>query len=175
MPFARAPAPARTPCSRRWRKPRKSKSGKARASIETSAFSPRRTTVRSRNSSRGAYAAMLFFAACARAQSPPVPKPEEKPASIEGEVRNSITLAPVERAHVSIRRTNAADPDRYGALTDAAGKFVIAAVPPGNYILQMDRTAYVDLTAAPANQFRLSAGEKREGVKLKLIPTGQIA
>jgi protocatechuate 3,4-dioxygenase beta subunit len=99
---------------------------------------------------------------------------EEKPASVEGEVRNSITLAPVERAHVSLRKTSAGNADRYGALTNAEGKFVIANVPPGNYALQMDRTAYVDLTAAPANQFRLSAGEKKEGLKLKLTPTGQI-
>jgi hypothetical protein len=58
-------------------------------------------------------------------------------------VRNSVSGMPVERAHVSLRRYNNGGFDKYGALTNAEGKFRITGIPAGSYQVTLDRVGYV--------------------------------
>src|SRR5215471_15164788 len=113
--------------------------------------------------------ALLALTAALFAQ-PPAPRP---PASVEGEVRNSVTGEPIERAHVVLNGAGG-NPERYGTLTNAEGKFVIAGIPAGPYIYTLDRTGFVSAPNASANELKLQPGDKRENLKLKLTPTGAI-
>ena len=108
------------------------------------------------------------------AQTAPVPPSNDQPAGAAGEVRNTIDGSPVERAHVSLQRFNNGGMDRYGALTNAEGKFAIANIPAGNYNIMMDRVGYIDLNGPAARVLKLNAGEKKDTIKLKLTPTGTI-
>ena len=56
-----------------------------------------------------------------------------KPASVEGGVRNAITGMPVERAHISLRRYNNGGWDKYGAVTNAEGKYTVTGIPAATY------------------------------------------
>ena len=125
---------------------------------------------------RNSVALVLWLAAAVSgiAQTQP-PRADEKPASVEGEVRNMMTGLPVERAHVSLRRFVNGGWDRYGAQTNAEGKFTIFGIPAGNYQVAMDRVGYVvpaDVTRGPLT---LRAAEKKDNYKLKLIPVGAIS
>src|SRR4051794_11667576 len=108
----------------------------------------------------------------AQPQVPPAPK---KPASIQGEVRDTITGLPVERAHVSLRRFVNGGWDRYGAQTNAEGKFTIMGVPPASYQWALERVGYVVPAEVARNGLTLHAAEAKENLKLKLIPTGSIS
>src|SRR5450759_788061 len=85
---------------------------------------------------------LLAAATLGHAQTQP-PRADEKPASVEGEVRNSVSGMPVERAHISLRRYNNGGWDKYGALTNAEGKFKITGIPAANYQVTLDRVGYV--------------------------------
>jgi hypothetical protein len=111
--------------------------------------------------------------AFAQAQAP-APRADEKPASVEGEIRDIMSGLPIERVHVSLRRFANGGGDRYGAQTNAEGKFAIAGVPAGNYQVAMDRVGYVAPVEVTRNQLGLRAGEKKDNYKLKLIPVGAI-
>jgi hypothetical protein len=111
--------------------------------------------------------------AFAQAQAP-APRADEKPASVEGEIRDIVSGLPIERAHVSLRRFANGGWDRYGAQTNAEGKFAIAGIPAGNYQVAMDRVGYVAPVEVTRNQVGLHAGEKKDNYKLKLIPVGAI-
>src|SRR5580765_1704782 len=115
--------------------------------------------------------AMAGFALVALAQTPP-PRADEKPASVEGEVRDIASGLPIERVHVSLRRYANGGWDRYGAQTNAEGKFTIAGIPAGNYQVTMDRVGYVVPVEVTRNQLGLHAAEKKDNYKLKLIPVG---
>jgi hypothetical protein len=60
--------------------------------------------MRSRKNSAAPFL-LLAAAALGLAQTQPPPA-DEKPASVEGEVRNSVSGMPIERAHISLRRMN---------------------------------------------------------------------
>src|SRR5450759_3239061 len=85
---------------------------------------------------------LLLAAALGHAQTQPPPA-DEKPASVEGEVRNAVSGMPVERAHISLRRYNNGGWDKYGALSNAEGKFQITGIPAANYQVTLDRVGYV--------------------------------
>jgi hypothetical protein len=117
----------------------------------------------------------LAAAAVGMAQTPP-PRADEKPASVEGEVRNSVSGMPVERAHVSLRRYNNGAYDKYGALTTAEGKFSITGIPAGgNYQVALDRVEYVAPLEVMRNVLTLKPDEKKDNFKLKLVPVGTIS
>src|SRR5207302_2435332 len=77
-------------------------------------------------------------------------------------------------AHVSVRKFVNGKYDRYGVLTNSEGKFLIPNLPAGFFSIFADRTGFTDLTAASAREIRLGPGEKKEDIKLKLTPAGEI-
>src|SRR5450631_1208778 len=97
--------------------------------------------MRSRRNSAAVYL-LLAAAALGLAQTQP-PRADEKPASVEGEVRNSVSGMPVERAHITLRRFNNGGWDKYGALTNAEGKFSINGIPAANYQVTLQRVGFV--------------------------------
>ena len=103
------------------------------------------------------------------AQTQPPPG-GEKPASVEGEVRNMLSGLPVERAHVSLRRFSNSGVERYGALTNAEGKFAILGIPAGDYQVAMVRVGYVVPAEVVRGQLSLRPAEKKDNYKPKLIP-----
>jgi hypothetical protein len=117
---------------------------------------------------------VLLAAAVGLAQVQP-PKADEKPASMQGEVRNSVSGMPVERAHVSLRRYNSGGFDKYGALTNAEGKFRIAGIPAGSYQVTLDRVGYVASSEATRGPVTLTPGEKKDNLNVKLVPVGAIS
>ena len=104
----------------------------------------------------------------AQIQAPPA---DEKPASVEGEVRNSVSGLQVLRAHVTLRRLDNDLGDKYGALTNAEGKFTIAGIPAGSYTVEVSRVGFVG-SGSPLN---LQAGERKDDFKAKLVPVGAIS
>jgi hypothetical protein len=95
-------------------------------------------------------------------------------SSIEGEVRNAVTGAPIERAHVTVTLTNT-DQQRYGTLTDAQGKFVVTGIPEGVYFVNADRVGFISSTNREGAIVTLKPGDKQTNMKLKLTPTGSVA
>jgi hypothetical protein len=128
------------------------------------------------------------------------------PASVSGVVTNSVTGDPILRAHVVLQgmgdmggagvssmggvgytmsrsggmRIVNGNPDsdskNYGALTNGEGKFSVATLPPGQYLVTVDRLGFVaPVNLSPGtNTITLAAGDKREDLKLKLVPAGVI-
>ncbi|HEY1494761.1 MAG TPA: carboxypeptidase-like regulatory domain-containing protein, partial [Candidatus Solibacter sp.] len=127
-----------------------------------------------RKRSSGAFILLLAMAAGGLTQTQP-PRADEKPASVEGEVRSMLTGLPVERAHVSLRRFVNGAWDRYGAQTNADGKFSIVGIPAGNYQVALDRVGYVVPAEVTRGQLTLRPEEKKSNYKLKLIPVGSIS
>jgi hypothetical protein len=98
-------------------------------------------------------------------------------ASVQGTVTNAITGEPVVRAHIALRLLMngpqvANAQKRYGALTTAEGKFSITGMDPGRYTVAVDRIGFVTTTDVPL--VILQAGDKKDDLKLKLVPTGAI-
>jgi hypothetical protein len=118
----------------------------------------------------------LAAAAMVRAQSAP-PASDAAPASLAGIVTNSVTGEPVARVHVAMRITVGAELKRYGAQTDAEGKFSIRQLPPSDYTLTADRAGFVmpaDAAGVRSMSLTLLAGAKKDDLKLALIPGGSI-
>jgi hypothetical protein len=119
-----------------------------------------------RKSSAVLWVAFSGFAAFA--QKPTMPPTAEPPASIEGEVRSSVTGMPIERAHVVV----ISGPQRYGTFADAEGKFHITGLPAGHYLFLLDRVGFI---SSPSRiEADLHPGDKAGNFKLKLTPTGTI-
>ncbi len=122
---------------------------------------------------------VLSLAAAAVVVAQPQPQPQSPPAgngSISGSVSNSVTGVPLPRVHVSVIVLSNTSAQSFAALTDAEGKFAIGKLPPGRFIVNVDRAGFV----APPNGNRLSDSqlrpdEKKEDVKLTLTPTGAIS
>ena len=117
---------------------------------------------------------MLAAAATGLAQTQP-PRADEKPASVAGEVRNAMSGMPVERAHISLRRYNNGGWDKYGALTNAEGKYTIRGIPAATYQVTLDRVGFVPPLEVTRNALVLKAGEKKDDFKVKLVPVGAIS
>jgi len=103
------------------------------------------------------------------------PRAVEKPACLEGEVRNSVSGLPVQRAHVTLRRFSNDGDVKYGATTNAEGKFTIAGLPPGSYAVSLQRVGFVALMDAVRNTVTLKDGERKDDFKVKLVPVGAIS
>ena len=96
-------------------------------------------------------------------------------ASFSGTVTNSVTGAPVPRAHVTLTPIGAApDQPDYGVLSDAEGKFTIGPIPAGRYLAGAAKTGFTRVLGASTSAVILEEGEKRAGYKVLLIPGGVI-
>src|SRR5271157_203053 len=96
-------------------------------------------------------------------------------ASLEGSVSNAVTGDSLVRAHVIVRSSGTA---RYGAITNASGKFSIAGLPPGSYTIQAEHVGFAmpaGIAGPAVGAVTLRAGEVKGDVKVKLMPLGSIA
>jgi hypothetical protein len=98
--------------------------------------------------------------------------PPEDLASIEGQVGDAATGAPVRKANLSLRRidanlSQAGILGTYGTVSDTGGKFAIKDIEPGKYQLSVSRTGYVTM------QYGARA-PNRPGVTLSLSPRQQL-
>jgi protocatechuate 3,4-dioxygenase beta subunit len=121
----------------------------------------------SRNVLLAAIAASL---ACAQAPT------DDKPATVEGTVTNALTGEPLLRVHVSLRGMAGNTRRNLGALTDAEGKFSFTA-PAGSYSVTAERAGFSptnDRQGRMGAQVVVSAGDKKDGVKIRLNPNAAI-
>jgi hypothetical protein len=95
----------------------------------------------------------------------------QETAGISGKVTNSVTGAPILRAHVHVGDSRDARKS-FGALTNADGEFSITGIPPGSYFAGAERVGYVDSQRTPLT---LQAGDRNSPLVLKLTPTGAIS
>ena len=103
--------------------------------------------------------------------------PEDRDANLAGRVTSAITGAPLVRAHVRVYRF-AENGGTYGALTDAAGKYSIAHLPPGNYSITVEAAGFQPPRVVPdahTDTFHLDGGEWRSGMDIALTPWSAIS
>jgi hypothetical protein len=100
------------------------------------------------------------------------PPAGQKPASLGGVVINEVTGAGVPRVHISLWAF--VGQRRYGAITDADGRFSITGMPEGAYGTLITRAGFATPPGS-GPQVKLRAGERKEDLKLLLRPTGSIA
>lgn len=126
--------------------------------------------------SRRLLAAFLMAGALAIAQSPA--PPDEKLASVEGLVTQSISGAPLARVQVHLVESAKDDGPVYAASTRADGKFSIGNIPKGTYTVTAKRTGYVMSAARDGRRafdLVLQPGNKKDDLAVKLTPTGSIS
>jgi hypothetical protein len=101
----------------------------------------------------------------------------DKPASLSGVVVNSITGAPIPRVHVTLGL--AAEEDRtYGGMTATDGRFSITGIVPGSYAVTMERIGFsmpTDADATENSPLVLLPDDKRDAIRLQMVPAGSIA
>jgi len=141
----------------------------------------------------GTLTASLLFAGALLCQVPaPVPapqqpgeptvKPEDK-CSVEGTVLNVQTGEPLKKAHVNLTpiQSQKFNSTSWGAVTDAAGRFLIDEVDPGKYRFSADRNGFVQMeyqAKAPGKSgslLTLSKGQKLTDVVFRMTPHGVIS
>ena len=127
-------------------------------------------------SSRLALAALLAAAPWCAQQTMPQ-SGGEKFATVQGEVRDAATLAPIERAHVVLAHLDGTG-ERYGALTASDGftitKIDVSGRSPATFEIRLDRAGYVDLTPDAQRIISLVPGGRKMASKFKLTPTRAI-
>ncbi len=100
-----------------------------------------------------------------------------KPASVQGSVANSLSGAPVPRAHITLWGESGGKQVRYGSTSAADGRFSFTGVTPGKYSAYADRVGFVNSqNGSPRERvdMMLKADDNKTGVDLKLIPTGAL-
>jgi protocatechuate 3,4-dioxygenase beta subunit len=124
--------------------------------------------------------------ALAFGQTAPSPSSAEtaKKATIEGVVVNETTKEPLRRVEISLYQSGkngggiGGNNSAYSAVTDAAGKFRIEDIEPGEYIFYHHRTGYVDSRAAfgaSSQSLKLGTGETLTDLHYSLLPQAIIA
>lgn len=99
---------------------------------------------------------------------------------LEGVTVDSSTGRPLAGVHVrvfTIDRNNVAK--THGAISDSAGHFSIAKIPPGSYFCLGERTGYLSLRKGggniPFTPVIVKSGERVTGFKLEMTPRATIA
>ena len=91
---------------------------------------------------------------------------------VEGMVANAATGEAMHRAVVTLRRTGsvsgASGPTSYTASTDPLGKFAIAEIDPGIYLLSAERNGFA--RARDTTRIKLDRGQKSTGQMVLLTP-----
>ena len=103
---------------------------------------------------------------------------DEKLASVEGVVTQSISGAPLARVQVHLIESANDGGPVYAASTGADGKFSIGNIPKGTYTVTAKRTGYVMSAGRDGRRafdIVLQPGDKKDDVAVKLTPMGSIS
>ena len=102
-----------------------------------------------------------------------------QPASIEGTVVNEADGQPLSGVHITLLPSDFASPqETFGAISDRAGHFSMAAVTPGSYIVMPERTGYLfaqKATDPPIPIVRVKAGQHLSDFKVRMTARAVIA
>lgn len=129
---------------------------------------------------RAFYICLLASAAMAQLVRLPQRPPAEPSApagtgSIEGNISDAVSQAPLKKAQVTISGSIAAP---LTAVTDASGRFAFRGLAAGSYWLNASKAGYnppqAIFAAAPNNGVELGDGEQRKGVEIALMPDATI-
>ncbi|MGD0578092.1 MAG: carboxypeptidase-like regulatory domain-containing protein [Bryobacteraceae bacterium] len=120
----------------------------------------------------------LLLAICsvlACAQETPTAAETAKKASIEGAVVNELTKEPIRRAEISLYGQDKPGGmgGAYSAVTDAAGKFRIENIDPGDYQLVHRKPGFMTSRAyfgQSARVLKLAAGDSLTNLRYSLLP-----
>ena len=96
---------------------------------------------------------------------------DEKPASLAGQVADSVTGEPVANVILVIRGKVDGFEFKRRAATDGQGRFSLAALPPGYFDLQATKAGF----GKASNPHQVVAGERKDGIDIKLVRTGAIS
>ena len=121
-------------------------------------------------------AAFLMAGALAIAQSPT--PPDEKLASVEGVVTQSISGAPLARVQVHLIDSAKDDGPVYARLYGRRRQALHREHSQGNYTMTAKRTGYVMSAARDGRRafdIVLQPGDKKDDLAVKLTPTGSIS
>jgi hypothetical protein len=122
---------------------------------------------------------LVLFSVLASAQETPSTTDTSKVASIEGVVVNELTKEPVRKVEISLRKQGAFGPNAaYSAVTDAAGKFRVENIEPGEYMLMQRRTGFIvphSSSGFSVRLLKLGAGQSLTGLRYTLVPQGIIS
>lgn len=116
-------------------------------------------------------AAFILAALCAMQLAGQTGQGQEK-ASFEGTVTNSVTGAPVPRAHLLLSGSVDGRRGMHSAVTGADGGFSISGVTPGKYHLSLERAGFA-MTRNVSPDLSFDAGESKH-LELQLAPTGAV-
>jgi hypothetical protein len=117
---------------------------------------------------------LILFGVWASAQ-------EEVKGRIEGKVVDSVNLAPLRKATVMLFGSVGNRPLSLRTNSDAEGNFSFENLPEGVYNLRGEKTAYLNTiygarpSGAGGSPIRLTKGEKRQDLQLKLLPQAAIS
>jgi protocatechuate 3,4-dioxygenase beta subunit len=106
----------------------------------------------------------------------PPPSPPQDLCTVEGQVFDASTGQPLRKATISMNGVHS-----YGATTDAAGKFSVSGIEPGQYRVNATHTGFLNAqynarrSDGPGTQLELARGQKMTGVDFRLTPHGVIA
>lgn len=92
--------------------------------------------------------------------------------TVEGTVVNSVTAQPIRRADIVLRHADfqPARGNALGALeTDSEGRFRIANLPAGDYVIQAQRAGF------HAKSFRIRVGDQTVPIRIRLSPHSVIS
>lgn len=128
----------------------------------------------------------LTLCACVIAQTHKALSPSGNAASVQGTVLNQLTGKPLDAVHVMLVGYNADHTPAiiYGAMTNAAGHFSIAAILPDEYSIMLERRGFIfaagprqneALPKAVPGMLNLKSGEQLEDVILEMTPRAIIS
>jgi hypothetical protein len=102
-----------------------------------------------------------------------------QPASIEGTVVNEADGQPLSGVHIRLLPSDFANPqETFGAISDRAGHFSMAAVTPGSYIVMPERTGFLfaqKATDPPMPTVSVKAGQHLGDFKVRMAARAVIA
>jgi protocatechuate 3,4-dioxygenase beta subunit len=125
---------------------------------------------------------LLFLAAALFAQNPTKP---EHLCSVEGQIADAASGAPVKKGDIVLQRVDlntntGTQQTNYSTITDAGGRFAMKDIEPGKYRLSANGNGFVQAMYGargpnrPGTTISLEAGQHLKEVNLKLTPHGVI-
>lgn len=125
---------------------------------------------------------LVLFSVLASSQETPSTTDTSKVASIEGVVVNELTKEPIRKVEISLfkqgKTGTSGGSAAYSAVTDAAGKFRIENIAPGEYALMQRRTGFIVSRAnfgLSARLLKLGASQSLTGLRYTLVPQGIVS